>query len=57
MPTLWTWLFNPQEHALISAIPGVEKLRDVARPLKRDLASFGSLPLGDSPAACATRCL
>jgi O-methyltransferase involved in polyketide biosynthesis len=38
---LWTWLFNPDERAAISAILGVEELRDLAPPLKRDLASLG----------------
>jgi O-methyltransferase involved in polyketide biosynthesis len=47
--TLWTWLFNAHEYALISAIPGVEKLRDVAPPLKRDLASLGMAAVGRLP--------
>ena len=38
---LWTWLFNADERAAISAIPGVERLRDLAPPLKRDPASLG----------------
>jgi O-methyltransferase involved in polyketide biosynthesis len=38
---LWTWLFNSDERAAISAIPGVERLRDLAPPLKRDPASLG----------------
>jgi O-methyltransferase involved in polyketide biosynthesis len=37
----WTWLFDPDERAAIGAIRGVEKLRDLAPPLKRDLASLG----------------
>jgi O-methyltransferase involved in polyketide biosynthesis len=32
---LWTWLYNPAERAAMSAIPGVEELRDLAPPLKR----------------------
>ena len=47
--TLWTWLFNAHEHALLGAIPGVETLRDVAPPLKRDLASFGIAAIGRLP--------
>jgi hypothetical protein len=38
---LWTWLFNPRERAAISAIPGVEEVRDLAPPLKRDVTSAG----------------
>jgi O-methyltransferase involved in polyketide biosynthesis len=38
---LWTWLFNSDERVAIAAIPGVEKLRDLTPPLKRDLASLG----------------
>src|SRR5262249_660420 len=37
---LWTWLFNADERAAISAILGVEKLSDLAPPLKRDPASL-----------------
>jgi O-methyltransferase involved in polyketide biosynthesis len=33
---LWTWLFDRDEHAAISAIPGVEELRDIAPPLRPD---------------------
>ncbi len=36
---LWTWLFNPDERAAISAIPGVEELRDPAPPLTPGVAS------------------
>lgn len=46
---LWTWLFNPGERAAISAIPGVEELRDLAPPLKRDLASLGIAAIGRLP--------
>lgn len=38
---LWTWLFNPRERAVISAIPGVEQLRDLAPPLTPDLTALG----------------
>ena len=38
---LWTWLFNPGERAAISAIPGVEELRDLAPPLTPGVASVG----------------
>lgn len=43
---LWTWLFNPRERATISAIPGVEELRDLPPPLKRDLASMAIAAIG-----------
>jgi O-methyltransferase involved in polyketide biosynthesis len=43
---LWTWLFNPRERATISAIPGVEELRDLPQPLKRGLASLGIAAIG-----------
>jgi O-methyltransferase involved in polyketide biosynthesis len=33
---LWTWLFDRDERAAISALPGVEELRDVAPPLRAD---------------------
>ena len=46
---LWTWLFNPGERAAISAIPGVEELRDLAPPLKRGLASLGIAAIGRLP--------
>jgi hypothetical protein len=46
---LWTWLFNPGERAAISAIPGVEELRDLAPPLKRGLASLGIAGIGRLP--------
>jgi len=38
---LWAWLFNCDERVAIGAIPGVEKLRDIAPLLKPDLASLG----------------
>lgn len=38
---LWTWLFTRDERAAIAAIPGIEELRDLAPPLKRDVASLG----------------
>jgi len=38
---LWTWLFNAAERAAISAIRGVQELRDVAPPLTRSPASLG----------------
>ena len=38
---LWTWLFNPGERAAISAIPGIEELRDLAPPLTPGIASVG----------------
>jgi hypothetical protein len=46
---LWTWLFNPGERPAISAIPGVEELRDVVPPLKRGLASLGIAAIGRLP--------
>jgi O-methyltransferase involved in polyketide biosynthesis len=46
---LWTWLFNPGERAAISTIPGVEELRDLAPPLKRDSASLGIAAIGRLP--------
>ena len=46
---LWTWLFDPGERAAISAIPSVEELRDLAPPLKRDLASLGIAAIGRLP--------
>ena len=46
---LWTWLFNPRERAAISAIPGVEELRDLAPPLKRDIASLGIAAIARLP--------
>jgi hypothetical protein len=46
---LWTWLFSPGERAAISAIPGVEELRDLAPPLKRDFASLGIAAIGRLP--------
>ncbi len=46
---LWAWLFNSGERAAISAIPGVEELRDLAPPLQRDLASFGIVAIGRLP--------
>ena len=46
---LWTWLFNPGERAAISAILGVEELRDLAPPLKCDLASLGIAAIGRLP--------
>lgn len=38
---LWTWLFDPDERAAISAIPGVYELRDLVPPLTLGLASLG----------------
>jgi hypothetical protein len=38
---LWTWLFDRDERAAISAIPGVDELRDLAPPLTRGIASLG----------------
>jgi O-methyltransferase involved in polyketide biosynthesis len=38
---LWTWLFSPGERAAISAIPFVEKLRDLAPPLTVGVTSLG----------------
>lgn len=46
---LWTWLFNPAERAAISAIPGVEELRDLAPPLKRGPASLAIAAIGRLP--------
>jgi hypothetical protein len=45
----WTWLFNPRERAAISAIPGVKELRDLAPPLKRDVASLGIAAIARLP--------
>ena len=38
---LWTWLFDPGERAAISAIPGVDELRDLVPPLTSGVASLG----------------
>jgi O-methyltransferase involved in polyketide biosynthesis len=46
---LWTWLFNRAERAAISVIPGVEELRDLAPPLKRDIASLGIAAIARLP--------
>jgi O-methyltransferase involved in polyketide biosynthesis len=46
---LWTWLFNPRERAAISAIPGVEHLRDLAPPPTPGLASLGMAAIGRLP--------
>ena len=46
---LWTWLFNPGERTAISAIPGVEELRDLTPPLERDLAALGIAAIGRLP--------
>lgn len=47
---LWTWLFNPRERAAISAIPGVEQLRDLAPPLTPGLAALAIAAVGRLPA-------
>ena len=46
---LWTWLFNPGERAALSAIPGVEELRDLAPPSTRGLVSLGIAAIGRLP--------
>jgi O-methyltransferase involved in polyketide biosynthesis len=46
---LWTWLFNPDERAAIGAIAGVEELRDLAPPLKRDLSTLGMAAIARLP--------
>lgn len=46
---LWTWLFNARERAAISAIPGVQKLRDLAPPLTPGLAALGMAAIGRLP--------
>jgi O-methyltransferase involved in polyketide biosynthesis len=46
---LWSWLFSPAEREAISAILGVEELRDLAPPLKRDLASLGIAAIAHLP--------
>lgn len=46
---LWTWLFNPDERAAISAIPGVEKLRDLVPPLTLGAAAFGMAAISRLP--------
>jgi hypothetical protein len=38
---LWTWLFDPDERAATSAIPGVDELRDLVPPLTPGVASLG----------------
>jgi O-methyltransferase involved in polyketide biosynthesis len=43
---LWTWLFSARERASISVIPGVQELRDLAPPLRLDLASLGIAAVG-----------
>lgn len=47
---LWTWLFNPGERAAISAIPGVQELRDLAPPLTPGVAPLGIAAIGRLPA-------
>jgi hypothetical protein len=46
---LWTWLFNPAERAAISALPSVEKLRDLAPPLTRSPISLGIAAISRLP--------
>jgi O-methyltransferase involved in polyketide biosynthesis len=46
---LWNWLFSAGEHAALSAIPGVEELRDLAPPLTRDVTSWGLAAVGRLP--------
>lgn len=46
---LWTWLFSASERAAISAIPGLEELRDLAPPLRLDLTSLGIGAVGRLP--------
>lgn len=46
---LWTWLFNPDERATISAIRGVEELRDLAPPLTSGVTSLGIAAIGLLP--------
>ena len=46
---LWTWLFNAHERAALSAIPGVEELRDLAPPLRLDLTSLAIAAVGRLP--------
>jgi O-methyltransferase involved in polyketide biosynthesis len=46
---LWIWLFNPGERAAISAIPGVEELRDLTPPLTGNLTSLGLAAVGRLP--------
>jgi O-methyltransferase involved in polyketide biosynthesis len=35
---LWSWLFNPEERAAISEIPGVARIRDLVPPLAPGIA-------------------
>jgi O-methyltransferase involved in polyketide biosynthesis len=46
---LWTWLFNADERATISAIRGVEELRDLAPPLTSGVTSLGIAAIGLLP--------
>ena len=46
---LWTWLFSPGERAALSAIPGVEELRDLPPPLKREVVSVGLAAIARLP--------
>ncbi len=46
---LWTWLFNPDERATISAIRGVEELRDLTPPFTSGVTSLGIAAIGLLP--------
>jgi O-methyltransferase involved in polyketide biosynthesis len=46
---LWTWLFSAGERAAISAIPGVQELRDLAPPRAAGLASLGIAAISRLP--------
>src|SRR5205807_6117720 len=46
---LWSWLFDTDERPAISAIPGVEELRDLAPPLTPGFTSLGIAAIGRLP--------
>ena len=46
---LWIWFFNTAERAAITAIPGVEELRDLVPPLSPNLAALGLVAIGRLP--------
>jgi O-methyltransferase involved in polyketide biosynthesis len=46
---LWTWLFTAGERLAITAIPGVEHVRDLVPPLTGGLTSAGMYAIGRLP--------
>jgi hypothetical protein len=46
---LWTWLFDRDERAAISALPNVDALRDVAPPLRPDPVSLAVAAIARLP--------